>query len=171
MRCPHVHVGRWALPAFQVCGVAGLAAGIALASGLAPQRDLSVATVAVMAPGAVGGFFALAMATKVLTGEESSKFWPLQREYDAAATELGGRRVELIRRLLEKGGTYSDAEAKKLAREVFALEHERTKLKETWFKKFLAVIPAAKATRYFQIENQLNAIIDLRVAAELPLIH
>lgn len=107
----------------------------------------------------------------ILTGDESSKFWPLQREYDAAATELGGRRVELIRRLLEKGGTYSDAEAKKLAREVFALEHERTKLKETWFKKFLTVLPAAKAARYFQIENQLNAIIDLRVAAELPLIH
>jgi hypothetical protein len=107
----------------------------------------------------------------ILTGEESARFWPLQREYDAAATELGGRRVELIRRLLEKGGTYSDAEAKKLAREVFALEHERTKLKETWFKKFLTAIPATKVARYFQIENQLNAIIDLRVAAELPLIH
>jgi hypothetical protein len=75
MRCPHVHVGDRALPAFQVCGAAGFAAGIALACALAPQRDLSVPVVVGMAVLTATGFFLLAMGTKVITGEESLTFY------------------------------------------------------------------------------------------------
>jgi hypothetical protein len=32
------------------------------------------------------------------------------------------------------------------------------------------VIPATKAARFFQLENQINLALDLRVAASLPLI-
>jgi hypothetical protein len=31
-------------------------------------------------------------------------------------------------------------------------------------------MPATKAARFFQIENQLNMVLDLQVAASLPLI-
>ena len=75
MRCPHVHVGGRSLPAFQVCGGAGLLAGVSLACWLAAQRGLSVVTVTAMGVGAVAGFFVLAMATKVVTGEESLTFF------------------------------------------------------------------------------------------------
>ena len=32
------------------------------------------------------------------------------------------------------------------------------------------LVPAVKATRFFQIENQINLALDLQVAASLPLI-
>jgi hypothetical protein len=64
----------------------------------------------------------------------------------------------------------TDKEARQLSDEVFELEAKRLKLKRTWFKKFSKVIPAKKAAQFFQLENQLNAVWDLQVAAELPLI-
>ena len=57
-----------------------------------------------------------------------------------------------------------------LADEALSLEENRTKLKREYFKKFSEVITPRKAVRFFQIENQLNAAIDLRIAATLPLI-
>jgi hypothetical protein len=32
------------------------------------------------------------------------------------------------------------------------------------------MVPALKAARFFQIENQLNMVLDLQVAASLPLL-
>ena len=64
----------------------------------------------------------------------------------------------------------TDKEAAALAGKVFGWEEKRTKLKRTWFKKFSKVIPARKAAQFFQIENQINAALDLQLAAALPFI-
>jgi ribosomal protein S26 len=53
---------------------------------------------------------------------------------------------------------------------VFDLEEKRTQLKRAWFKKFAKVVPRKKAAQFFQIENQVNAALDLQLAASLPLI-
>jgi hypothetical protein len=57
-----------------------------------------------------------------------------------------------------------------LAKRTFDLEKKKVDLKSKYFKKFSKIMPAKKAARFFQIENQLNTAIDLRVAASLPLI-
>ncbi|HET7538032.1 MAG TPA: hypothetical protein VFJ90_16345 [Candidatus Didemnitutus sp.] len=105
------------------------------------------------------------------TESEALDFWPLQREYQNAVSQLYDRRLALMRDYLKNGDTLSDEAAKAIAGKVFAWENERTKLKEQWFTKFLAVIPAKKAVRFFQIESQIDAAIDLRLASSLPLIH
>lgn len=64
----------------------------------------------------------------------------------------------------------TDQDAAKLANDVFDLETKRTSLKRKHFKKFSKVVPARKAARFFQLENQLNMALDLQVAAALPLI-
>ena len=58
-----------------------------------------------------------------------------------------------------------DEEAASLAGKVFGWEEKRT-----WFKKFAKVVPTKKAAQFFQIENQINAALDLQLAASLPLI-
>jgi hypothetical protein len=64
----------------------------------------------------------------------------------------------------------TDKDAARLAADVFDLEEKRTDLKRKFFKKFAKVIPARKAARFFQIENQINMALDLQVAGALPLI-
>jgi hypothetical protein len=105
------------------------------------------------------------------TEDEALNFWPMQREYQLAVTKLYDQRLALMREVLDKLDKLSDDEAGALAAKAFAWEHERTKLKEEWYAKFVKVIPAKKAVRFFQIENQVNAAIDLRLSAAMPLIH
>ena len=80
------------------------------------------------------------------------------------------RRLELIKEFFDKEDTLSDSRARSLAEQVFTLEESRTDLKRKYFKKFAKIIGAKKAVRFFQVENQLNAAIDLRIAAALPLV-
>lgn len=66
--------------------------------------------------------------------------------------------------------TMTNEQATALAAKVFDFEAKRTELKRTWFKKFAEVVPARKAAPFFQIENQINAALDLRLMDAMPLI-
>lgn len=105
-----------------------------------------------------------------LTEEEAALFWPIQRDYEQELSSINDRRLALVRQYFADGATMDDTEAKKLAGDVFDLEAQRTQLKRTYFDKFQAAVPAVKAARFFQIDNQLNMALDLQVAAALPLI-
>jgi len=105
-----------------------------------------------------------------LTHDEAAEFWPLQREYEFELNKLLDERLAIIMKFVPMTEGMTDEQAKELAKVAFSLEEKRTKLKRSTFKKFCEAIPAAKAARFFQIENQLNAAIDLRVAASIPLI-
>ena len=104
------------------------------------------------------------------TDEEAAEFWPLHSEYNLALNQLLDERLRLLNEYAGIYKTMTDQQATALVNKVFAWEEKRTKLKRTWFKKFSKVVPAKKAAQFFQIENQLNAALDLQLAASLPLI-
>jgi hypothetical protein len=105
-----------------------------------------------------------------LTEDEAFEFWPLHREYTLELNQLLDQRLSLIRKHVASFERMTDKQATELAHDVFKLEAKRLTLKRTWFRRFSKVVPAKKAAQFFQLENQLNAALDLRVAAELPLI-
>jgi hypothetical protein len=105
-----------------------------------------------------------------MTGDEAAEFWPVQHDYEAELSKLNDQKLALIVRYAKNYQIMTDTEATELAKSSFDLEAKKTELKRTYFKKFSKVIPATKAARFFQIENQINAALDLRVAASLPLI-
>jgi len=114
---------------------------------------------------------ALVIAENItFTADEATDFWPLHREYESELSKLLDRRLELITRLAHQQGSLTDEDAAKLANESFDLETKRTTLKRKYFKKFSKTVTARKAARFFQLENQLNMVLDLQVAAALPLI-
>jgi hypothetical protein len=104
------------------------------------------------------------------TQDEAVEFWPLHRVYELNLSKLFDRRLALIREFLSTYDSMTDDQARQLADEALSLEESRTKLKRRYFKEFSQVITPRKAMRFFQIENQINAAIDLRIAATLPLI-
>ena len=148
----------------------------------APKAAASKAGEPALDPGNLRAFIALARSdiktekTLIIaqniqfTDDESFAFWPLHSEYNLALNKLLDERLALLG---EYAGTYknmTDEQAVNLAKKVFDWETKRTDLKRTWFKKFAKVVPAKKAAQFFQIENQLNAALDLKLAASLPLI-
>jgi len=104
------------------------------------------------------------------TNDEAVEFWPIHREYTLEQNKLLDKRLDLIKKFAQQYGTMTDSQATKLARQTFDLEEDRTDLKKKYFKKFSKVIPALKAARFFQIENQINMALDLQIAGTLPLI-
>lgn len=107
-----------------------------------------------------------------MTEEEAAEFWPLHREYEAALGKLNDQKLAHIVRYAKSynAGGLSEQEAQELAKGSFDLEEKRTDLRRKYFKEFQKAIPAVKAVRFFQIENQLTMVLDLQVAASIPLI-
>jgi len=105
-----------------------------------------------------------------LTSEESSAFWPIHREYELELSKIVDDRIELIKDYAQHYDNLTNEKAKELARTVFALEKRRTKLKKKYFKKFEKALSAIVAAKFIQIENQINLLVDLQIASELPLI-
>ncbi len=102
--------------------------------------------------------------------KEAAAFWPIYNEYAAAQAKLNDRRLANVKELLNKYDSMSEDEARKFVERSFGLEKERTALKEQYFKKMCKVLPARKVARFFQVENQLNLLLDLQVTASLPII-
>ncbi len=102
--------------------------------------------------------------------EESAAFWPVYREYEFELSKLGDTRVALIKEYAEHYDLLGNEKAKELAKTFFDLEERRTSLKRKYYRKMEKVLPARTVTQFFQIENRINLLIDVQVAAEVPLI-
>jgi hypothetical protein len=104
------------------------------------------------------------------TNEGSAAFWPIHREYELELGKIIDDRIELIKDYAQNFDNLTNEKAKELARTVFDLEKRRTKLKKKYFKKIEKAVSAIVAAKFIQVENQINLLIDLQIATELPLI-
>ena len=64
----------------------------------------------------------------------------------------------------------TDEKAEALIQEYFSIEEATLKLRKRWWKKFTRILPARKAARYYQLENKLDAVVDVDLADQIPLI-
>jgi hypothetical protein len=103
-----------------------------------------------------------------LNATEAEIFWPIQREYQAELSKLGDRKIKIIRDYLESVEQMTDKKADQLGKASLDIEKKRLKLKEKYYKKLAKAISPSTAVRYFQIETQLQAMVDVAVALELP---
>jgi hypothetical protein len=104
------------------------------------------------------------------TDKESSAFWPVYKKYEFELSEILDDRIELIKNYVQNYDNLTDEKARQLAKKVFALEKRRTKLKKKYFKRFEKALSSTIAAKFIQVENQINMLIDLQIASELPLI-
>ena len=114
----------------------------------------------------------VAIITEVIqfTDEEANAFWPIYREYDLELAKIGDARIALIKDYAQHYETMTDEKAKELVQMALKLEGKRTKLKRKYFKRFDRVLSSKTVAKFFQLENQINLLIDLQIASELPLI-
>jgi hypothetical protein len=112
----------------------------------------------------------LIMSQMVMTPDEAAAFWPLYDEYTAARKEAGNLRVKVITDYAASFDAMDDATARQLLDESLKYEAQVLKLKQKYVKKFRKILPDVQVTRYFQLENKLDALVDFEMAGEIPLI-
>jgi hypothetical protein len=105
-----------------------------------------------------------------LDAEESTKFWPVYKDFEEEYTQLGNKIVAVVKTYAERYEAMTDDVADQLANQVLAIEQERNALKKKYYDRMKAAMGAITATRFLQVENQLERLIDLQIAAELPVI-
>ena len=107
-----------------------------------------------------------------LTDAEGAKFWPVYDAYQKELQQINERLKAVILAYADayKKGPVTDATAKKLIEDASAVDDAEAALKRASLPKILAVLPAAKAARYVQIENKIRAAIRYELAAGIPLV-
>ena len=102
--------------------------------------------------------------------KEDAAFWPIYREYDVELSALNDHRVKLIVDYSKNFESMTNETADRLARGAIDFETKRAALKLKYFDKVKTALSAKQAARFLQIENQLQYIIDLQIAASLPIV-
>ena len=111
----------------------------------------------------------LIMQEMTFSSDEAAAFWPLYDEYRAEAKKIGNLRVKVITDYAAAYETMTDEIAKQLLSDSVKFEEQSLKLKKKYLKKFEKILPATKVTRYFQLENKLDAVVNYDLASEIPL--
>jgi len=107
-----------------------------------------------------------------LTEAEGAKFWPVYDAYQKEIQQINERLKAVVLAYADayNKGAVTDATAKKLIEDASAVDDAEATLKRSTLPKILAVLPAAKAARYVQIENKIRAVIRYELAAGIPLV-
>ena len=101
--------------------------------------------------------------------EQAATFWPIYREYDLELSKIGDQRVALMKDYAANFEMMTDEKAKDLATRSFKLEEERVKLRKKYFDRVAKALDPITAVKFLQVERAIAALIDVQLAAELPL--
>ncbi len=104
-----------------------------------------------------------------LTEAEAKAFWPVYDQYQDELFLLRVRTAKLIKDFSETYEKMSNDTAKKLLDEYMTIETLGLKLRQTYLPKFRKVLPEIKVSRYYQIENKIQAALYYELAANIPL--
>ena len=113
----------------------------------------------------------VAIITEVMlfTETEDAAFWPVYREYEADLAKINDDRIALITEYASelrgahgRDGRSSREKARSPSR------RRRHALTERYYERFKAVLPAKTAARFLQVEHQILLLLDLQIAASLP---
>jgi hypothetical protein len=106
---------------------------------------------------------------QTFTDEEAKRFWPI---YDAYNAELGNfvdARVALLKAYADDYDHMTDAKAEELLNRRFAILKQRNLLDEKYRKQFATALSPRRLVRFYQIEHQLDLLIELRAVSQVPM--
>ncbi len=113
---------------------------------------------------------AIVGAAMDLTDAQAGPFWDLYSQYRAARKPAADRLTALLVEYSKTIDTMTDAQATKLLTEMLSIQKQEAATKADWAAKFQAKLPGKVVTRFFQVDNKLDAIIMFQLAAEVPLV-
>jgi hypothetical protein len=107
-----------------------------------------------------------------LTDSEAKNFWPVYEEYQKDLQKINKRLLNLLESYAAdyQNNSLTDEKAKNLLDEWIAIENDDAKRRASYAPKVMKVLPAKKAARYLQIENEYRILERYDLAAIVPLV-
>jgi hypothetical protein len=104
------------------------------------------------------------------TEAESAAFWPIYNKFEFELEKLSANRIKNIKDYADNYEKMTGEKANELIKNAFKFQKDRLSLNESYYKKYAKVLPPTTAAKYMQLENEIQTLIDLQIASELPLI-
>jgi hypothetical protein len=150
-----------AKPSIQKAGIGGQEA--------ASDRDLNIRAYIELLRGDVKKAKSQVMAEVMqLDADQAAKFWPVYKEFEGELARIGDQVVTLVHDYAANYENLTAPVADQLATKILGIEQQRNELKRKYYLKMKAGLDAITAARFLQVENQLERLVDLQIAAELP---
>ena len=105
-----------------------------------------------------------------LSDTESTKFWAIYDEYEAARKEMGKKRVANITAYAESYDKLSDEKATELMNKSFGIQDEFAKLQKKTFKKMSKELSPLRAAQFTMLESFIENSIRTEILDAIPLI-
>ena len=105
-----------------------------------------------------------------LSAGQAASFWPIYEEYEQTFTRLGDTELELILDYAATFDSMTDDAASQLAGRLLDLLDDEQSLRRDYHAKFEAALGGAAAARFLQVERRIGTLLDLQLAADIPLL-
>jgi hypothetical protein len=102
---------------------------------------------------------------------EAALFWPVYENYRLELTGLRERYADLIVGYLRayRDGAVTESDAVRLIDDYLDIKSQQLQIRKKHLEYFREALPPRKATRFYQLENKLDAELDAQLAMFVPL--
>ena len=105
-----------------------------------------------------------------LTADEATKFWPIYDQYQQELNKIGNARWDMMKAYATSYPNVSAAQAQDFMQRSTAVDQQMIALREKYVPIFEKVIPAKKAALWYQIDRQIDLVVNMQLASMLPLV-
>ena len=102
--------------------------------------------------------------------ESETEFWHMYNEMEQELDLLADKRANNLKKFADNYDNVTDDVADGLAKTSFDIASGRVKINKHYYKKAAKIISKKEAARFIQLLGQIQLLIDIQIAAEVPLI-
>jgi hypothetical protein len=108
------------------------------------------------------------LSSMQLTDAEITAFTPIYDKYQADMKAQFERAIEMLNKFSANYGSMTDDAAKDIMKDWFKLRDQRNDIMKKYAKEMGRALPPTKVLQWVQIENKLNALLDVQAASVIP---
>jgi hypothetical protein len=109
-------------------------------------------------------------ANMPLTEAEAIKFWPVYDRYIAETIKVNDVRFALLKEYAKNYDTTSEEQADSFIKRWLSFDQDNTQLRLKYIPEFEKVISHKKTAMFFQVDRRVSMMIELQLAAQVPLV-
>ena len=106
------------------------------------------------------------------TKQQDKAFWALYSEYERDLDDVYRDKFDLVQDFKNANASrrVTDQQANQYLENFFEIENRKLLIKKGYIEKFQKILPGKKVTRFYQIDNKLDAIINHELAIKVNLL-
>jgi Spy/CpxP family protein refolding chaperone len=105
-----------------------------------------------------------------LTDSEAEKFWPVYEQYISDLVKINATKYRLIKQYVQSRGALTDSEAENAPTQWVSVDQSVAELRKKYIPTFRKVLSPKNTALFYQLDRRVQLIIDLQLAAALPMI-